>query len=380
MEVCCICQEEERKEYVECAFGHWLHRVCYRELLKKNGKNECVLRCGTAYMDKLEGYRRAMEVAHAYRLHEIKEKLLEVHPWLLHELFFQDIAQNNLKEVQKWIDSGVDVNAKGMDELLPIEKAMTNVMVSGNAKMVNLLIMNGAAIPEEYILRTRLWSFFGLECLEEFLKRGANPNQVDPGDWQKDCLLVKAARGNDVRTISLLLRYGANINATNNRSNTALLVAVFNNCEDAVLELLRHRADISVVSSFGNNALQLAERKEFVAIVGLLRGYEEHSERTRQLLADYVANGLPKLRSKDPTVCASMLQKALLDKNRELVKSLLAGPLDMEYCDKLGRTPLHTAGIMKNVIVFNKLARLGADIHRPDREGCSAIRYLRELI
>lgn len=85
-----------------------------------------------------------------------------------------------------------------------------------------------------------------------------------------------AADGNHTEVVKLLLDYGADVNACDNDTWTAVQEAAQINAIEIVDLLLEHGADIMGENNFGWNLLYIAKRNENELMVRLV---EKHSKR-----------------------------------------------------------------------------------------------------
>lgn len=106
--------------------------------------------------------------------------------------------------------------------------------------------------------------------LSQVLAEGANPRFAEP--QQQNTALHLAAKVGSAPCIELLLRAGADANATNSVSATPLIYAAQQGHLDAARALLASGARKDVLTRKGKSALALAEEKNHAAVVALLNG------------------------------------------------------------------------------------------------------------
>jgi ankyrin repeat protein len=97
------------------------------------------------------------------------------------------------------------------------------------------------------------------------LSRGANPNATDASSASA---LMFAAAKNQPKMVEMLIQAGANINYKDKTGNTALIWASFRGCTEAVEALLKFKPDLEITSSSGATALHAAAARGFLPVVG----------------------------------------------------------------------------------------------------------------
>lgn len=136
-------------------------------------------------------------------------------------------------------------------------------------------------------------SFGRVEDVKLLLNKGADPNEKDHQGWPM--LSVAAARADEqaVPIVRTLVDAGADVNATDEKGITPLVVAVQHNNAPIVDYLIAHKADYHIEIKDGGTLLQIAERTnnpKIIDIIGSLVKAEEdlhtyrHSEENRQRL------------------------------------------------------------------------------------------------
>lgn len=114
------------------------------------------------------------------------------------------------RQVKRFLDKGIDINAKNKEGETPLHLAM----FYGGKSLVEFLITNGAQVNAK-------------------ANNGETPLHI-------------AAHGNDVEMITILLKYGADINAQDNFGDTPLREAARRGCTAAVEYLIKNGADVNI--------------------------------------------------------------------------------------------------------------------------------------
>ena len=108
------------------------------------------------------------------------------------------------------------------------------------------------------------------------IQRGSNVNELDQHGRPP---LYWAAKNGHIRSVEILLEYGANVNATCKGSSSALsgevgltplMIAAWTGRVEVVRLLLERGADVLAKSVDGSNALNFANNSNWIEIVELL--------------------------------------------------------------------------------------------------------------
>lgn len=137
----------------------------------------------------------------------------------------------------------------------------------------------GAQPPSALFIALGLWSWddpqyytkrhvAGPAVIKALVDAGANVNERDPDSISTP--LMEAVREEDVATVNLLLRHGADVNATDVQGGTALMLAVLLNDRDRtdiVKLLLKRGANPNAMSSQGYRPLTAVRRAEYIPLL-----------------------------------------------------------------------------------------------------------------
>lgn len=136
-----------------------------------------------------------------------------------------------------------------------------------------LLIFAGAYVNQRYFLgyEINLLPYENLSALDLILKHGANPNALSRSGITP---LIKACREGNVGAVTILCRYGANVNYVTRkfRQRNALVLAVESKRCDIIEKLLVYGGFVNKHPDLSNSPLELAIRKDDTDTVELLIG------------------------------------------------------------------------------------------------------------
>ncbi len=176
------------------------------------------------------------------------------------------IEAKDLKEIERLVKSGVDVNAKGRGNMTPLlwafpmgEEAFKKLLELGADPNVRLTEQLGLRLKGKSVTFACVELTSGLiynqdfydvpmdNYLELVLKHGGNPNQEDI-DGDTPLASVRWSNRKIPEKIKLLLDAGGDINHRNAQGKTPLLCANLQNSE-CILCLLNAGADYRIASS-----------------------------------------------------------------------------------------------------------------------------------
>ena len=88
---------------------------------------------------------------------------------------------------------------------------------------------------------------------------------------KKADLLFEAVSNNNIEEVARLIEAGANVNATDDYGETALMWAAWYNAADAAKMLIEAGADINARDKGGKTALMIAKEENAVDVAALLK-------------------------------------------------------------------------------------------------------------
>lgn len=170
----------------------------------------------------------------------------------LHKLFSRNADENFL-----------DSNSAGQ-----IPKILDN-----QGKVLNVLIKHGADVnlgPKDQDPALILSTESGLESLSEQLIHLKAEVNVHSLKSHKTPAIMFAAQNNMLKTVEMMYKYGADLNAVDALGNTALLVSAGNGNMELTSYLIQKGANLRHVNQKGQNAYALAESKGHQKILSYL--------------------------------------------------------------------------------------------------------------
>ena len=226
---------------------------------------------------------------------------------LLHEA----VSQNSIQEVQRLIDSGIDVN----EETLNFEGTALHIAAyKGYERIARVLILNGANIEA---------------------KRDSGLTPLHLATQQKNFNIIK-----------LLLGHKAKINETSNKLETALHIAAREGYDDLAEFLIFHGAETDIKNKDGYTPLHFAMK--YPKIVNLLLKHGAKLDET--------------------TNCQdTVLHLAVLNGCEGVAEILLSRNASVNAKDINGFTPLHLASKENKINIVSLLLQNGAKINETTR-------------
>ena len=115
------------------------------------------------------------------------------------------------------------------------------------------------------------------EIVEDLINHGADFEETDNDGGTA---LIWASRKGSLKSVEVLLKHGANVNArTRAYSDTALMFAAMNGHLEIVELLLFHGADLTLKQNGGETALSLAKGRKQQKVVNFLETFENPGQR-----------------------------------------------------------------------------------------------------
>ena len=178
--------------------------------------------------------------------------------------FIQAVKKENLAEVERFIDEGVDLELKDLNGYTPLMHAVKQQ----NTELVKLLAEYGANVDISDGLEDTplVWasSMKNEGIIEVLLEHGADP---DKGNFSP---LMWAAYYGNLRLVKMFLESRANLNSRTNEGWTALMWAAERGNLQVIWELLKRGASVNMQNNNGQTALMLAAGRGRTGSVSLL--------------------------------------------------------------------------------------------------------------
>jgi len=224
----------------------------------------------------------------------------------------------DLDKIKKFLEAGVDVNAKDQDGSIPLVMAVSG----GHTDLVKYLI-----------------------------DKGADVKSTDESGWTS---LHTAAEEGDKHIVEILIANGADVNAFADKWKTPLGVAARTGSTDVAEYLIAHGADVDAGEGYWTPLQEAAYYSKDMVELLLAKGANIN-------IGKWTA-----------------LHSALDAERFDIVELLLAKGADVNIKDGKGRTPLHIAAWYaagKNTGIVGLLLSKGANLNAKDNNGKTALSY-----
>jgi ankyrin repeat protein len=159
---------------------------------------------------------------------------------------------------------------------------------------------------------------------------------LDATDKKNTSSVLYAIKNNDIQTLTVLIKAGANLNVKDEFGKTPLIIATDSGNIALVKDLLAAGANTEEKDNTGRSALMHAVQGGYASIVSLLISNKADIETT-----DLIA--------------ATPLILAAKEKNNKIAAELVKSGADVNAQDRLGRTPLIWAMNNNDYPTFNAL-------------------------
>lgn len=264
------------------------------------------------------------------------------------EIEFTDNSQTTPK-AQKQLVKIKSLIEKGADPYTEYQKgnsALSLGAARGDKNVVAALVQNSTKNAEIALLHAA--NSANIEVVEDLLQKGTNPNAAQ--DQDGNTALIYAASYGNTANVESLIKYKADLDATNKFGDTPLMIAAENGNTDNI-KLLLSKANVNAMNQDGDTALTLAIKYGTSdAINLLLKEGANVDERFRDvILMEAIAQD--KTESIEPLIKAGAyfprtegefgaLHLAVIRKNIEAVGILLKNGANIDIKDNTNKTPL----------------------------------------
>ena len=238
--------------------------------------------------------------------------------------------------ISLYLDYAILIDEKGENNETPLFWAVKK----GNFEITKFLISKGANpnlanITGDTPLTVSV-SRMDLDTTRFLLDKGADINVINEIG---NTLLIEASKGNhtskknSIEMITLLLKYGLNINSKNIYGNTALSYALNRRNQIHIKYLLKNGADINIVDSMGNTILH-----KIVLYALFERLKNKELDEIFEIVSSYSIN--PNIKNNDGMTPLHLAVKPSKEKDEkagiQIIKKLLDISADPKIEDRLG--------------------------------------------
>ncbi len=193
----------------------------------------------------------------------------------LNEAFIEAIKRDDVKKVEELIESGADLNTPvsypwtfyDMDAYINTS-ALTYCIRHKRQKMVKILLKNSSLEELNEALILDLEEKNRGMFVEDLIIAGADVNYMCKSS--KKIPLQLATTNCDVKTVSCLIKAGANINRLDAYGKTALIEAALHSSPAMVSVLLKAGSNVNHTDRYGKTALMAAVERGNLEIVQIL--------------------------------------------------------------------------------------------------------------
>lgn len=185
--------------------------------------------------------------------------------------------------------------------------------------------------------------------------------------------IFKAVVDNQTEIVEKLLESGANINETDEKGRTLLMLAALYNQKDTFNLLINKNSSIDLQDNEGKNALHHAVKPYY----NTTKTIEElHTEKTKnqEIIKKLVDLGLP-INTKD-NAGQTPLILACKHENKEAINILINNnEIEIDLQDNNGKTAIMYATIFQNFDIIKMLLNYNANINLLDKENDTPLMY-----
>lgn len=260
------------------------------------------------------------------------------------------------------LSRGADVNAVGGQ----FGTALITACSQGHSEVVATLLQHDANIDQSggWSKQTPLIAASKIgnrkmsdTILRQLLKAGAKTNEV--GDLGQTALHCAAAEG-DAKTVKLLVRHGADIDAQKDDYMTPLMMAIANGRQSAAKYLIRAGANLNKKDIGGHTAVHDASAMGQIELLCIML------ECNADIEVEAHVDGM------------TPLHRAIECGQGEAIRLLLGQGASIGKCDYYSNTPLHNAAFYGQSGAVSLLLDYGAEINVRNSDGKTALQLALE--
>ena len=311
-----------------------------------------------------------------------------VTPLMLAAMF----SHNNC--VEKLIDAGADVNATTESGVTALMLATTRISESTDIMMEDGKDVR--AINERWGLPPKAPKRSHSECIEMLIRAGADVNATNSEGLTP---VMAATYYDNCECFQVLVVAGADVNKLNNNGRSALTIAIESGYSDSVHALVEAGADVNSSNKKGFTPLMIAAENGcndkcinillnkgadvnkqnhdgftalMLATLSLRRSYYKSKHYLSDSLKSLIAAGanLNLTNNKGQTALAMLMVSS---SSTRLLQPLIQAGADVNIATSDGKTPLILATLYKHFLFIKELLSAGSLINKKDSKGQNAL-------
>ena len=280
------------------------------------------------------------------------------------------------ENLQAMIHHGADVNATNKNNITPLMHACEN----GDIDAINILLNAGAdpniADVHGYTaLHDAVEGFCSTESLRAIIDHGADVNARNNNSVT--AIMIACYKGN-TDAISVLLKAGADLNMTDGNGASCIHHVVGEGFTKAMLEtVINHGADVNLTNNNNATALMIACLNSNVDAINVLLNAGADSNIADADGDSCLHNAVGKSCIADPAIAAYEGYTHLHhgDCSKENLQAIIDHGVDINASNKMNVTALMVACQRGNTDVINILLNAGADPNIADEKGAACIHH-----
>ena len=252
--------------------------------------------------------------------------------------------------LQSLLNHGANVNATNKLNVTALMIACTK----GNVDAISALLNAKADpnIPDAYgdtCLQNAVEETDNADVLQAIVGLSANVNATNK--WNETALEIALIKGN-VNAINILITAGAEVNMSDNNSDTYLHNAVRMGCSAQALQaIVDHGADVNSTNKWNQTAVALALMERNVDAINVLLNVG----------AD------PNIADDDGDTCLHEVIR--IDYSKEMILSIIEHGANVNAANNQNFTALKMACVKRNIDAVSVLLNAGADVNMADAAG-----------
>ena len=264
---------------------------------------------------------------------------------------------NTPEVVRALLENGADITIMNGKNKAAYDYAVNNRKLE-DSDVIDMLKLKKILTDDEFL---ELCKFGSCEEIIEAINDGAN---IDAEDEKNNTALMLAVRYNTVEAVRELLPRVSDINAKNINGDNALIIAAMFNTAEAVDAILEAKPEINL---HDGNSRELAKKlsKKFMSLC---------KSGSPEEISEYIKIGI-NVNIRLAKTLATPLMLAVQNNSLEVIKILLEANADINAQDARGYTALILASGKRDEEILSLLLDHEPDVNIIDERGYKAVNY-----